>query len=63
MKKIWVCVYCGTEVNDGCPDPSMFSCCGEVGHVEEVDEDEELETPENAYEDDLCGDLSGGPEY
>ncbi len=35
---VYACVYCGREVNDGCPDPSMFSCCGEVGHVERVDE-------------------------
>lgn len=31
----WVCVYCGLAC-EAC-EPSTFTCCGEVGHVEEVD--------------------------
>ena len=37
------CIYCGREVPEGCPHPSMFACCGEVGHTEvftERDDDE-----------------------
>ncbi len=35
---VYACVYCGREVNDGCPDPAVFVCCGEVGHTERIDE-------------------------
>ena len=31
----WVCAFCGASA-DGAPDPAVFSCCGEVGHVEQV---------------------------
>jgi hypothetical protein len=37
---IYACVYCGKEVPDGCPHPNAFECCGEVGHVEEVQDEE-----------------------
>lgn len=30
----WECVYCGEPVNDGCPHPNAFECCGELGHVQ-----------------------------
>ena len=30
------CPYCCKEMNSGCPDPSAFACCGEVGHAVEV---------------------------
>jgi len=30
------CPYCSKEMNPGCPDPSAFACCGEVGHAVEV---------------------------
>lgn len=36
---MFACVYCGREVNDGCDDPSQFSCCGEVGHTERVSDE------------------------
>ena len=35
---VYACVYCGREVNDGCPDPAMFVCCGEIGHTEPIEE-------------------------
>ena len=38
---MWVCVYCGNPVPDGCPHPAVFECCGEIGHVTEVDEEKE----------------------
>lgn len=37
--KIWRCVYCGKAVPGGCPHPNVFPCCGEIGHVEETDEE------------------------
>lgn len=37
MSGFWFCVYCGKQVNEGCPSPTMFSCCREVGHVEYED--------------------------
>jgi hypothetical protein len=36
----WACVYCGKGVPDGCDHPNVFSCCGEIGHVEEIKEEE-----------------------
>lgn len=36
---IHVCTYCGKKVPDGI-EPSQFECCGEIGHTEEVDEDD-----------------------
>lgn len=39
----WRCAYCGEPVNDGCPDPSQFACCGEVGHVEQDKLEDEVE--------------------
>ena len=35
-KSEWVCAYCGASAEDA-PDPSMFACCGEVGHIVLVD--------------------------
>ena len=32
----WVCTYCGKSA-ESAHDPSMFACCGEVGHVVLVD--------------------------
>ena len=32
---IYVCPYCGNEVPDGIDHPSLFACCGELGHAEE----------------------------
>jgi hypothetical protein len=29
------CPYCGKQVPVGLPDPSQFSCCGEIGHADE----------------------------
>lgn len=37
MTTVWACVYCGKHVNEGCPHENTFACCGEVGHVVEVD--------------------------
>lgn len=34
----WHCVYCGKPMNPGCPHPSQFACCGEVGHVERLND-------------------------
>ena len=33
---MWVCCFCGADAS-GAADPSVFICCGEIGHVEEVD--------------------------
>jgi hypothetical protein len=29
----WVCPFCGGEMPDGIPHPSMWQCCGEIGHA------------------------------
>jgi hypothetical protein len=34
----WHCCYCGKPMNPGCPHPSQFECCGEVGHVERLND-------------------------
>ena len=46
----WRCVYCGKQVPDGCPDPAVFQCCGEVGHVEEYTEEPEEAAEREAAE-------------
>ena len=33
----WCCCYCGNEC--GSAEPATFMCCGEIGHVEERDEE------------------------
>lgn len=35
------CPYCGKQVPDGCPDPAVFVCCGEIGHAEKDEADDE----------------------
>ena len=36
----WACPYCGNDFGEN-PDPSPTSiaCCGEIGHLMEVDDD------------------------
>lgn len=38
LARDWRCCYCGTPMNPGCPHPSTFECCGEVGHVERLND-------------------------
>ena len=51
--KTWICVYCGTEVPESI-HPTQFVCCGEVGHTEEVDEQDDF----NEYNDEMDGDAA-----
>jgi hypothetical protein len=30
----WRCPYCGTVMPDGVDHPSVWECCGEMGHAE-----------------------------
>ena len=36
----WVCVYCGNDARTD-PDPRTSVCCGEVGHIEWSENDED----------------------
>ena len=38
---MWRCVYCGKEVPEGIDHPTLFACCGEIGHVEEDTDEQE----------------------
>ena len=35
----WVCTYCGADARTD-PDPRASACCGEVGHIEWSEDDE-----------------------
>ena len=36
----WVCAYCGADARSD-PDPRTSVCCGEVGHIEWSENDED----------------------
>ena len=36
------CVYCGKEVPEGIDHPTLFACCGEIGHVEENKDENQI---------------------
>lgn len=47
--KTFACIYCGNPVPDGCPHPNQFFCCREIGHVEEL----EAENDQQAHQNDI----------
>ena len=40
VEERYACIYCGREVPDAV-EPATFACCGEVGHIELITEEEE----------------------
>ena len=39
----YACAYCGKSFEGSGLEPSQMACCGEIGHVEPVDDEPEEE--------------------
>lgn len=41
----WHCCYCGKPMANSFPQPADWQCCGEIGHIERLNEQGQWETP------------------
>ena len=46
LEDVYACVYCGTLKCSFSGEGNDIACCGEVGHVERVTEEEETDEQE-----------------